>query len=287
MAKEKDFQNLIGTNVKEQLSSALRIAIGYRSISQFAQDCRMVDANYINDILNKKISVLPEREVLRVIERASQGRVTYSHLCQICNYTKYDPNEDMGWAKYFPERGSIYLADLGFNNMDSEQEGIRPVLIIQNNLGNRNSSTISIAPLTSKKKNPLSVHVELTQHDGMRQDSTICIEQTRVVSKRRLFYNGFPIKILKLSEEKIFQVNTAIEKQFGIVGIMYDRSHSFKLVEQIKALENNIKIKQSRDLIDMFDEKIEELAIYCKKYSRNIEGVLREYEVSNSYICAM
>ncbi|MDD4624637.1 MAG: type II toxin-antitoxin system PemK/MazF family toxin, partial [Bacilli bacterium] len=170
---------------------------------------------------------------------------------------------------------------------DSEQRGIRPALVVQNDMGNKNSSTISVAPLTSKKKNKLPVHIELKVEDGMKMDSIICIEQTRVVSKRRLFYNGFPIKIMKLSDERIFEVNVAIEKQFGISDIMYDRTHSFKLVEQIKALESNIRVKQSRDLIDIFNAKIEELAIYCKKYSRNIESVMNEYESNNSYVCVI
>jgi len=274
-------------NIREQLSNTLKIAIGYRSISQFAKDCRMVDATLINNILNKKITVLPEREVLRVIERASQGRVTYSHLCQICEYSKCDPNEDKSWASYYPDRGSVYMIDFGFNNWDSEQEGIRPALIIQNNMGNKNSSTISVAPLTSKKKNPLSVHVELSVQDGMNQNSIICIEQTRVVSKRRLFYNAVPIKILKLSEEKIFEVNTAIEKEFGIIDVMYNPDHSFRLAEQIKALEKNIIVKQSRDLIELCEDKIKELAIYCKKYHRDHQLVMNEYENSNSYICAI
>lgn len=289
MTEEKDFQISIsvGESVKEQLSSALKIAIGYRSVSQFARDCRMVDASLINNILNKKISVLPEREVLRVIERGSQGRVTYSYLCQICQYPKYDLDEDKSWATYYPERCCVYFADLGFNNLDSEQEGVRPVLIIQNYLGNKNSSTTCVAPLTSKKKNKMCVHVELTRKDGMNMDSIICIEQTRVISKRRLFYNGAPVKILKLSDEKIFEVNTAIEKQFGLIDVLYDSTHPFKLMAQIKILENNIKVKQSRDLIDMFDEKIDELAICCKKYGRSIESVMREYEVSNAYVCAM
>lgn len=270
--------------IKEELASALKTAIGYRSITQFAKDCRMVDATLITDILKKKIKVLPEREVLRVIERASQGRVTFSYLCQICGYEEYDPDEDKSWASYYPERGSVYMIDFGWsNNMDSEQRGIRPALIIQNDMGNKNSSTISVAPLTSKKKNPLPVHVELSRYDGMRQDSIVCVEQTRVVSKRRLFYNGAPIKVLKLSEEKIWEVNVAIEKQFGIVDLMYNFEYSDELVRQIKLLQQNIKVKQSRDLLDVLDDKFDQLIDYCKKYHKNYNLVIADYERRNLY----
>ncbi len=126
-------------------------------------------------------------------------------------------NMNENWSSYCPERGSIYMINLGMDNLDSEQRGVRPCLIIQNDIGNKNSSTISVAPLTSKKKNKLPVHIELTVEDGLRMDSVICLEQTRVVSKRRLFYNGFPIKVMQLSKDKMSEVNMAIGKQFGII----------------------------------------------------------------------
>lgn len=273
--------------IREELSNALNIAIGYRSVSQFTHDCRMVDVTLINDILKKKITVLPEREVLRVFERASEGRVTYVHLCQICEYPKYDPNEDRSWANYCPERGSIYMVDLGWNNQDSEQNGIRPCLVIQNDMGNKNSSTISVAPLTTKDKNPLPIHVTITTRDGMRQNSIICIEQTRVVSKRRLFYNSVPIKVLKLSDEKIREVNIAIEKQFGIIDLMYNSDHSSRLIKQIKTIEKNIQTKQSKDLLSVLNDKWDELTIYCSKYHKNSEVIVDEWERLDSYACAM
>jgi len=118
----------------------------------------------------------------------------------------------------------------------------------------------------------------------MEKDSTICIEQTRVISKRRLFYNKTPVKIMNLSDERIFEVNTAIEIQFGLIDVMYDSSHAFDLVEQIKVLEKNIKVKQSKDLVDILDDKINSLVQYCKKYNKNINGIVHEYENSNAYV---
>jgi|GEM_PF-481144 len=273
--------------IKEELAIMVNFAKGHRSVKMFAQDCRMVDANYINNILDKKISVLPEREVLRVIERASQGRVTYLHLCQICGYSKCDPNEDKSWANYYPSRGSIYYIDLGFNNLDSEQEGIRPCLIISNNKGNENSSMLTIAPLTTKQKRPMPTHVKITTNEGMRQDSIICLEQIRTVTKRRLFYNRVPIKVLDLSEEKIFEVNTAIEKQLGLIDCLFNDDIAFELIEQIKVLNSHPQTKKSRGLSSISDNIVGRLANYCKKYNRNIENVVYEYESTNSYVCAL
>lgn len=144
---------------------------------------------------------------------------------------------------------------------------------------------ISVAPLTSKKKRPMPTHVELTRADGVKQDSLISIEQTKVVSKRRLFYNRVPIKVVDLSEEKIAEVNTAIEKQFGLIDCLFNEDVAFELVEQIKVLEQNKKIKQSKGLIDILDSKIQELINYCKKYHRNINTVVRDYEKNQRYAC--
>lgn len=273
-------------DAKTELSIALKLAIGHRSVSQFAHDCRMVDAILINNILKRKINVLPERDFLRTVERASEGRVTYTYLCEICGYSKYGPNEDKSWASYQPERGSIYLVDLGLNNMDSEQEGIRPCLIISNDMGNKHSSIITIAPLTSKRKHRLPVHVDLTVQDGMKHNSIICLEQTRVVSKRRLFYNGTPMKILKLTEEKINEVNIAIEKQFGIIDVLYNPDHAFELVEQIETLEHNIKTKKIKPsfISAILDNKRKELVDYCNKYRKDAKQVCNEYEGIREFV---
>lgn len=275
---------MINENTKKELANVFKQAIGHRSITQFVKECGMVDESLIVDILNEKINVLPDRRLFRDIEKASQRRVTYSYLCQICGYPEYDCEDDT-WKNYYPQRGSIYMVDLGFSNLDSEQNGIRPCLIISNNIGNKNSCIISVAPLTSKKKRPMPTHVELTRADGVKQDSLISIEQTKVVSKRRLFYNRVPIKVVDLSEEKIAEVNTAIEKQFGLIDCLFNEDVAFELVEQIKVLEQNKKIKQSKGLIDILDSKIQELINYCKKYHRNINTVVRDYEKNQRYAC--
>lgn len=273
---------MIDRKVKKELSDAFRLAIGYRSISEFIDECGFADPNLIIDIVNENINVLPNRKLFRLIEMASEKRVTYSYLCQICGYSEYY-TEDDSWKRFAPNRGSIYYIDLGYNNLDSEQNGIRPCLIISNDLGNKNSCILSVAPLTTKSKKPLSIHVKLGKEDGMRQDSIICLEQTRVVSKRRLFYNRIPIKIMDLSEEKIFEVNTAIEKQFGLIDCLYNSELAFELVEQINSIKQNKTIKKSNLLKGIY----EKLNIYCKKYNRDVDSVIEEYEESNRFVCAI
>lgn len=83
-------------------------------------------------------------------------------------------------------RGDIYYADLR-PVIGSEQGGIRPVLIIQNDTGNKHSPTVICAAITSKmNKAKLPTHVELCQKCGIIKDSVILLEQLRTIDKKRL-----------------------------------------------------------------------------------------------------
>ena len=84
------------------------------------------------------------------------------------------------------QRGEIYLADLR-PSVGSEQDGIRPVLILQNNVGNRFSPTVIAAAITSRRTKPrLPTHVLVGEIPGMYPDSIILLEQIRTLDKTRL-----------------------------------------------------------------------------------------------------
>lgn len=85
------------------------------------------------------------------------------------------------------KRGEIYYADLS-PVVGSEQGGVRPVLIIQNNIGNKYSPTIIACAVTSQMtKAKLPTHIEVTQGQfGLAKDSVILLEQIRTLDKRRL-----------------------------------------------------------------------------------------------------
>lgn len=82
-------------------------------------------------------------------------------------------------------RGDIVLADLG-SAVGSEQGGIRPVLITQNDIGNKHSPTIIIAPITSKIKRPMPTHIKIGCECGLECPSTALFEQTRTIDKCRV-----------------------------------------------------------------------------------------------------
>ena len=110
------------------------------------------------------------------------------------------------------KRGEIYYADLS-PVVGSEQGGVRPVLIVQNDVGNKYSPTIIAAAITSKiNKAKMPTHIELSANDyGLNKDSVILLEQIRTIDKRRLRE-----KIGKLDTDMMDRVNEALFISFGL-----------------------------------------------------------------------
>ena len=110
------------------------------------------------------------------------------------------------------KRGDIFYADLS-PVVGSEQGGTRPVLIVQNNTGNRHSPTVIAAAITSQTgKARLPTHINIAGGSvGLSKDSVILLEQIRTLDKRRL-----KEKMGHLDETLMDQVNTAIAVSFGL-----------------------------------------------------------------------
>ncbi len=113
------------------------------------------------------------------------------------------------------KRGDIYYADLS-PVIGSEQGGIRPVLIIQNDVGNKYSPTVIAAAITSQiNKAKMPTHIELPASEyGLYKDSVVLLEQIRTIDKRRLRE-----KVAHLDKELMEDVNSALAVSFGIENI--------------------------------------------------------------------
>ena len=107
----------------------------------------------------------------------------------------------------------MYYADLG-KGIGSEQEGYRPIVIIQNNVGNKHSPTVIIASITSKRdaKAKLPTHYLIEAEDGLELPSIVLLEQLRTIDKRRL--SSF---IGHLSEKHIQGINHALAVSVGLI----------------------------------------------------------------------
>lgn len=112
------------------------------------------------------------------------------------------------------KRGELYYADLS-PVVGSEQGGVRPVLIIQNDIGNKYSPTVIIAAITSQiNKAKIPTHIELSSREfaGLQKDSVVLLEQLRTLDKRRL-----KEKIGALTPVKMEKVNNALLISLGFV----------------------------------------------------------------------
>lgn len=109
-------------------------------------------------------------------------------------------------------RGDIYYADLS-PVIGSEQGGIRPVLIVQNDIGNKYSPTVIAAAITSKKfKTQLPTHISVQADEcGLAKDSIVLLEQVRTLDKQRLRE-----RMGSLDEFEMSKINQALQVSFGL-----------------------------------------------------------------------
>lgn len=110
------------------------------------------------------------------------------------------------------KRGELYYADLS-PVVGSEQGGVRPILIIQNDIGNKYSPTVIAAAITSQiNKAKLPTHIEINAGEyNLQRDSVILTEQIRTIDKKRL-----KDRIGQLDEELMEKVNEALAISFGL-----------------------------------------------------------------------
>ncbi len=112
-------------------------------------------------------------------------------------------------------RGAVFLARLN-SAVGSEQKGYRPVLVIQNDIGNKFSPTTVIVPISAKKKNELPTHISITNNKIFDYSSVALVEQVRTIDKKRLVkYLGL---ISKKDLEKIsysIGIELGIDKKFN------------------------------------------------------------------------
>lgn len=111
------------------------------------------------------------------------------------------------------KRGDIFYADLS-PVIGSEQGGVRPVLVVQNDVGNKYSPTVIVAAITSQiNKAKLPTHIEICCSEyGLTKDSVVLLEQIRTIDKKRLRE-----KIGHSDDEMMLKVNQALSISFGLV----------------------------------------------------------------------
>ena len=189
-------------------------------------------------------------------------------------------------------RGDIFYADLG-NPKGSIQGGIRPVIVISNDMCNEHSSVITVAPITSKlNKNQLPTHV-LMNNIALKTISIVLGEGTTSIN-----ISDLKEKIGHCTNEEMIKVDEAIAIQCGLKNNKYSTEEKFnkevfdiykvqKIVKNIKELDIFIKkfdnpmvqpIKDSRETLLL------ELQDYCNKFNKNVNLFYKGVEKTNNRI---
>lgn len=111
------------------------------------------------------------------------------------------------------KRGDVYYADLS-PVVGSEQGGVRPVLVIQNDIGNRYSPTVIVSAITSQiNKAKLPTHIEISSEDfSLPKDSVVLLEQIRTIDKKRL-----KEKIGRFDKNLMNEVNDCLKISLGLI----------------------------------------------------------------------
>lgn len=109
------------------------------------------------------------------------------------------------------QRGEIYYADLS-PVVGSEQGGLRPVLILQNNVGNKYSPTVVVAAITTKiEKGKMPTHIEVGSEEGLEKNSVVLLEQLRTIDKQRL-----RDKVTQLNKKMMEKVDNGLAISIGL-----------------------------------------------------------------------
>ncbi len=118
------------------------------------------------------------------------------------------------------KRGDMYYADL-HPVIGSEQGGVRPVVVIQNNVGNHYSPTVIVAAITGRNKKGMPTHVNIHEQPGLRKTSVAMLEQIRTVDRERLQdYIG------QMDKQTMHDIDQAIAVSFGLDHILKSQEYT-------------------------------------------------------------
>lgn len=201
-------------------------AMGKNTPSMFYETHR-INPIFMAKFFNGKVYTIPHESVLEKIANGSEGRVTLRELRNI-----FIANELNAVNTIY--RGQIWYVDLG-ESIGSEQGGMRPCTIIQNNLGNKYAPTVIIAPITNAvhNKSNIPTHVNIGTYCGLNTESIVLLEQIRTVDKRRLkTYIG------DCNKKDMIKINKAYKISGGVYS-EYDKINDIIEESEIQDNKNN------------------------------------------------
>lgn len=186
------------------------------------------------------------------------------------------------------KRGDIYYADLtGIeNSIGCEQTGKRPVLVIQNNVGNFHSPTTIVTTLTSKNKPTLPTHVTITPFDCLEKNSIVCLEQIKTIDKIRLgeYLGNVGSEIMK-EIDKAISISVGTDSLHNTDNVLYPNiTDDFYSPASLCNNTSSIWIKQLEEQLSFFNSvkhQIYTLKCDIEKIDTELSTILEYIEFTN------
>lgn len=204
-------------------------------------------------------------------------------------------NNNFGKLENVVKRGDIVLCDLGFGE-GSEQSGIRPCVVIQNDKGNRYSTTLIVAAITSSSaKAKIPTHIEIDEKCGLDKASVILCEQIRTIDKNRVKkFIGSVNRDVREKIDKALMVSVEVFKN----GELAVKEQAVKVKSIEETLISIYDICNDKDTIEkiiftykleyqLLENMCEKYRLYMKYYynkSEQIESILKEEEERNKVL---
>jgi mRNA interferase MazF len=269
-------------NIKE-LSRLFNLAKGHRDITQFLIDCGISeDKNVIIDILNERINPALRVHHLRKVVQGSEYRVTLEQITKAAGIVVNDIATELKNIKIV--RSGIYMCNMG-NVLDSEQGGIRPVIVLANQKGLDASGIALICPLTSVvNKCKLPTHILVGYESGLDRPSEALLEQITRISKRRLLFNGEPQLIGQVPDYLMIQIETAIKKSVGVIPLFVDKEILKEYMVSIKGIEDAKRFRNTKELQAAYVILMDKFKSYCADYNINYNTILNNYKQQREQI---
>lgn len=177
-------------------------------------------------------------------------------------------------------QGDIYYVDLGEADGKCVQRGYRPVIIYQNDIGNKYSPVVNAYCITkaSNNKSPVPTHVRIGKEAGLKEESIILVEQPVTIDKSDLKeYVG------RCTEETLKEIWKASAIQHGKIKPKFEMEHVLQLINKIKELDDFIdRFKYKYDLKEELFERsllLAEIIKYCSDYNVDYRTILIEHGI--------
>jgi mRNA interferase MazF len=177
-------------------------------------------------------------------------------------------------------RGQIWRADLSQYSAPGVQSGKRPVIIVQNDIGNKYSPVVSVISGTTRFKKDMKTHITLNESCGLEEPTVFMAEQPQTISKQSLmFYIG------NVPKDMMNALDKAVALQMGLLK-PFDENYVLELIDDIIAVDRLFSVNMGTE--EDYRRKVrrtKEIKRYCADYNYNGEWYLNKYYYKRGVMC--